>query len=28
VTAVQWSMKPVNRDLACPAPSPKRAGAR
>jgi len=28
VIVVQWSMKPVNRDLACRAPSPKKAGAR
>src|SRR5580692_3047870 len=28
VTVVQWSTKPVNRDLACRAPSPKRAGTR
>jgi hypothetical protein len=28
VTVVQWSNKPVNRDLACRAPSPKRAGTR
>ena len=26
VTVVQWSTKPVNRDLACRAPSHKRAG--
>src|SRR5580700_428004 len=28
VTVVQWSTKPVNRDLACRAPSPKRASTR
>ncbi len=28
VTVVQWSMKPVNRDLACRAPSRKKAAAR
>jgi hypothetical protein len=28
VTVVQWTTKPVNRDLACRAPSPKKAAAR
>ena len=28
VTVVQWTTKPVNRDLACRAPSPKKTAAR
>lgn len=28
VTVVQWTTKPVNRDLACRPPPPKLAGAR